>query len=811
MTRRGKLGIAVLSAALLCLSVVAVLRLPDTRSQTAFLLPWLVLVPLYVLALLLPVPFEFRGDAHLITFTQIPLVVGALLLTPMHQLWPRLLAVVAVRVLLQRQPPLKTLVNLAIAGVEVVAVAVGVLASGQHQVGPLMWLGLFTGVAAGDAVGLLVVSGVLRVAGVHRTRADFVKTFGFTGLTSLACTTVAVIVFDAMVTDPWTLLLVTSVGGMLAYAYRSYRHVLRQQEVTESLYDFVKDLGPLVPEDPSTLTALEQVRLLLHARTLDLALSDGPGQPWRHLVVSEGESATDPASRERILDQLVASGTASLHAKSPENEDHMAATVGEGEGLLGVVTAHGRLGDVRDFDRGDVRLLETIANELATALQRGALMQDLQRTATVDTLTGIPNLSWTTALVDDLVLRGDSGVVVAALCVDSFREVNDTLGHEVGDELLLEVARRLRDGFPEAVVGRIGGGRFAVAAPASFVGGDPSLFGLRLRSRVEDGTRIGHVGTHVRVSVGVARSPEDGREAGTLLRRAETAMYAARTGQGGPLLWEPAYEVRGQRRLAVVTALREALATGAIGMAYQPKVTAEGRRTTGVEALARWTHPALGSVPPDEFIPLAEASGLIAPLTTSVLKQSLTACKGWQRRAPGVGVAVNVCADTVLDPTFVTTVAALLTETGLGAGLLTLELTEGIAVADPDLAIERMRELRTLGVRISVDDFGTGYSSLTYLKSLPLDEVKIDKGFIDAITTDLADQAVVRAVIDIAHTRGLRVVAEGVEYEEQHLALLALGVDETQGYLHARPMPSIAVSAWMRDREPDRAVPPLRH
>jgi EAL domain-containing protein (putative c-di-GMP-specific phosphodiesterase class I) len=285
-----------------------------------------------------------------------------------------------------------------------------------------------------------------------------------------------------------------------------------------------------------------------------------------------------------------------------------------------------------------------------------------------------------------------------------------------------------------------------------------------------------------------------------LLRRAETAMHSAQTVHGGPVMWEPAYEVQGQRRLAVVTALREALHTGAIGLAFQPKLDSATGAFTGAEALARWTHPALGPIRPDEFIPLAEASGLMRPLTASMLQQALTACNGWQRRAPHAGVAVNVSADTVLDPGFVTEVESILDAMGTPAELLTLELTEGVVVADPLLAEVRLAELRGLGVKVSIDDFGTGYSSLTYLKGLSIDEVKIDKTFVDAVVRDAADRAVVRAVVHIAHTLGLRVVAEGVEEVAQHELLQALGVDEMQGYLHARPMPVQDLSSWIRAR-----------
>ena len=402
----------------------------------------------------------------------------------------------------------------------------------------------------------------------------------------------------------------------------------------------------------------------------------------------------------------------------------------------------------------------------------------------------------------EVLLREHSeGAVIAAVAVDSFREVNDTLGHEVGDELLVEVTRRLHLSYPDSLVGRIGGGRFAIAVPAASVGGEPELFGLGLRTRIEGTAQIGAVGTHIKLSVGLVRGPEHGSDAPTLVRRAETAMYSARGAGGGPVLWEPVYEVEGTRRLAVVMALREALTSGAIGVAYQPKLETTSGAVSGVEALARWTHPALGAIRPDEFIPLAEASGLMGPLTSSVLRQSLTACRGWQRRAGRVGVAVNVSASTVLDPAFVTELAAMLTSVDITPDLLTLELTEGVVVHDAELAVVRMHELRALGVQLSVDDFGTGYSSLTYLKGLPVDEVKIDKGFVDGLADDPADRAVVRAVVDIAHTLGLRVVAEGVESRGQHDILRALGVDEVQGYLHARPMPALEVATWLRHRE----------
>jgi diguanylate cyclase (GGDEF)-like protein len=448
---------------------------------------------------------------------------------------------------------------------------------------------------------------------------------------------------------------------------------------------------------------------------------------------------------------------------------------------------------------GDLRLLETVGAELGTALDRGRLLTDLARSATTDALTALPNLPETTRRLHEL-LSQEQDVVVAALTVLSFREVNDTLGRELGDQLLLEVSRRLSAACPDAVVGRVGGARFVVALPSAAVGEDAEHFGLSLRTLVEGPAQLGALGTPVRLSVGLVRAPDHGTQASTLLRRAETAMHGGRHVGGGPVLWEPAYEVLGNRRLAVVMALREALSGGALAVVYQPKVSVTSGSVTGVEALARWSHPALGEIGPAEFVPLAEASGLMGSLTATVLSESLHACQQWQASAPDVGVSVNVSADSVLDAAFVAEVAQALADFGLPARLLTLELTETVLLRDPLLATDRMAALRALGLRLSVDDFGTGYSSLTYLRGLPVDEVKVDKGFVDGIAVDRADQAVVRAVVDIAHTLGLRVVAEGVEHEDQLLTLGTLEVDEAQGYLHARPMSAAQLERWLRQR-----------
>ncbi len=798
-----RLAVLAISLGLLFIGVALALGSGGTPLAVPFAFPAVLLIPLYLAAQQRPLDFEFRKDSISITLTQLPLALGVFLAAPGLHLLMRLAAVLIDSVLLRRLSPVKVAYNIGAAAFEIGVVTAAVATVPRMDApGPMLWLALYLGLLVGDLLGNLALQGILWLLGRRSTRAEVLQPLAVIVAVSTVFTGVTIVAMAAAFTDPATIVVTLVLAAALTLAYRGHRRQSAQAKSTEDLHSFVKGLGPFVVEDQQAPLVLERVRGLLHSRHLDLALCDRTSGLWRHLVVSDG----DAQPRQRVqpvtpgeLTALTGSPSLAGHGRSGESLRMATPLVGS-DGVLGVLTAQDRLGTVRGFDMGDLRLLETIGAELATALERGRLLADLERAATTDPLTSLPNLSEMTRRLSMMLDETSGDVVLAAVAVDSFREVNDTLGHEVGDELLVEVASRLKQALPSAIIARMGGGRFAVAVTMAMTGGEPGMFFLDLRAQIEGSAQIGAIGAHVKLSVGCVSAPEDGTDATTLLRRAETAMYSARLAYGGPVLWEPVYEVKGQRRLAVVMALREALTTGAIGIMFQPKVAAVSGEATGVEALARWTHPALGPIRPDEFIPLAEASGLMGPFTSSVVRQSLLACKDWQRPGCRVGVAVNVSAETVLDPAFVTEIEAILASTGVPAQLLTIELTESVLVHDADLAVVRMQELRALGIKLSVDDFGTGYSSLIYLTGLPVDEVKIDKGFVDGIVDEPADRAVVRAVVDIGHTLGLRVVAEGVEHPEQQAVLRTLGVDEVQGYLYARPMPAAEISAWLGNR-----------
>jgi diguanylate cyclase (GGDEF)-like protein len=760
-------------------------------SHLPFQLSWLWLLPAYVVVLQRPLEFQFRRESQFSTLTHIPMSVGLVFVAPALHLASRVLAAV-VDVSLRRMPPIKAFYNISLAVAEVgIASATFATLTDHASPGPMLWLALAVSLLLVDAVASSAIALVLTLVNARPSAEQLAATTLANLGSSAGFTCLGVIAVAAAWTDPLTLALMALLATGLGVAFRRHRGLAEQANQQAELQQFLKGLGPLDLTAEAAHIVFDNIRLLMRAEQLTLSLRHGE----RWLSVESSERGTVLGKQAApVLPDVVTVPTVVPH-------DHMATPLLHDGELIGLLTVRERIGDVHSFTLRDFRLLESVAAHLAKALERGQLQRALAEAATTDSLTQLPNLNETSRLIDSLLATSSEPLVIAAVAVDSFREVNDTLGHEVGDELLLEVTRRLRLSYSDATIGRIGGGRFAIVLPADHVGGDAAMFGLGIRAQVEGGAQLGPVGTHIRLSVGCVSSPEHGIDSATLIRRAETSMYAARNVHGGPVVWEPVYEVEGQRRLAVVMALREALSSGAIGVAFQPKVAAQDGSVTGVEALARWTHPALGAISPAEFVPLAEAAGLMGPLTSTVLRQALTACKGWQRRGGRIGVAVNVSADTILDPIFVTEVAAILTSVNIAPDLLTLELTEGVVVHDPELAILRMTEMRTLGVKISVDDFGTGYSSLTYLKGLPVDEVKIDKGFVDDVTHEAGDRAVVRAVVDIAHTLGLRVVAEGVEHTAQHEILAELGVDEIQGYLHARPMAALDMAQWLRRRE----------
>ncbi|MFF8991725.1 putative bifunctional diguanylate cyclase/phosphodiesterase [Streptomyces sp. NPDC014983] len=427
-----------------------------------------------------------------------------------------------------------------------------------------------------------------------------------------------------------------------------------------------------------------------------------------------------------------------------------------------------------------------------------------------DPLTGLPNRQWLqeriwTALDD--ADRIDARSALMLIDLDRFRSVNDTLGHLAGDRLLLQIAERLRLALPRgAEAARLGGDEFAVLLPVA----DSTTSAMRvargLVTALSSPLDLDGLTLVLEASAGVAVFPDHAKDAEGLLRRADVAMYQAKRDRTGVEVYESKRDSNTPDRLGLLGDLRRALDAHEVQLHYQPKVRFDGQ-VAGLEALVRWVHPERGKVPPDEFIAIAESSGLMPHLTEYVLETALEQVARWRSQGIRVPVAVNVSPRDVHTPGFAGSVAARLARHGVPAGALQLEITEHVLLEDPQRAADTLAALTGHGVKMSLDDFGTGYSSLVHLRRLPVSELKIDRSFVARLAVDAEDAEIVRCTVDLAHSLGLLVVAEGVEDDETWERLRDLGCDAVQGWLVAAAMPAEEATSWLRFRQGSTGSP----
>jgi len=418
-----------------------------------------------------------------------------------------------------------------------------------------------------------------------------------------------------------------------------------------------------------------------------------------------------------------------------------------------------------------------------------------------DPLTSLPNRRLFQDRIGQAILKSRRDRTVAAVMLidlDRFKEINDTLGHPVGDRLLQMIGPRLQALVRRSdTVARMGGDEFAVLLPeVSDAAGAVAVADKVLRA-LEDPFPIDGLALDIEASIGIALCPDHGADPHMLMQRADVAMYTAKEAHTGIELYTAERDRHSPQRLALLGELRRAIEDGQFILHYQPMADMRSGRVIGAEALVRWMHPTNGLMMPDEFIPLAEHTGLIKPLTRRVLHDALEQCRAWGSRGLDLGVSVNLSVRNLQDSEFPEEVGRLLDTFGLDPSVLRLEITESAIVVDPLRAMGVLGRLSSMGVGLALDDFGTGYSSLAYLKRLPVREIKIDKSFVINMTIDDDDAVIVQSTIDLARNLGLAVVAEGVESEEVWGRLQAFGCDMAQGYFLGRPAPSDEFAAWV--------------
>jgi diguanylate cyclase (GGDEF)-like protein len=445
-------------------------------------------------------------------------------------------------------------------------------------------------------------------------------------------------------------------------------------------------------------------------------------------------------------------------------------------------------------------LLFRIVAGASTRLRRQAA--ENEHLALHDPLTDLPNRSLFHDRAQQAILaaeRDQTGAALMILDLDRFKEVNDTLGHHNGDLLLQEIGARLRAGLRGAdSVARLGGDEFGLLLPHVADGAEALELGERMRNVLRRPFTLQGVTLDLDACIGIALHPEHGDDVDTLLQRADVAMYLAKDDHSGCELYAPDRDEYSPHRLALAAELRRALDERELVLHYQPKADLGSGRIVAVEALVRWQHPEHGLLGPDQFIPLAEATGLVRELTLYVLDASLAQLRSWHDEGIDIRVAVNLSARDLYDLTLPETAAQMLAERGVPASSLELEITESVIVADPMRARAILSRLSEMGVVLAIDDYGTGYSSLGYLKRLPIDQMKIDRSFVMQMADDRKDAAIVRSTVELARNLGLQVVAEGVETAAAWTHLKALGCDFAQGYYLSRPVPAAEIEALVR-------------
>ena len=438
----------------------------------------------------------------------------------------------------------------------------------------------------------------------------------------------------------------------------------------------------------------------------------------------------------------------------------------------------------------------------AVDLRRHADEKEYQ--ALHDPLTQLPNRALFSDRIQEALRQAHEEhreAAVLLMDLDRFKEINDTLGHHCGDALLKELGGRLKSALRETdTVARLGGDEFGILLPTVTDGRVVNEVVERIRAAVEEPFNLQGLPLAIETSIGGALFPDHGCDVDTLLQRADVAMYLAKSTNSLFAMYDEQQDDYDPSRLTLVGELRRAIDERELVVFYQPKARLGSGGVDSVEALVRWEHPNRGLLAPDAFIPLAEHTGLIGPLTLYVLDTAMAQCRAWRDDGLNVGVAVNLAMRNLLDIGFPARVEELLAKWRLAPGAIELEITENTIMADPFRAMTVLGRLNEMGVKLSIDDFGTGYSSLAYLKRLPVDAVKIDKSFVMGMAGDGNDGAIVRSTIDLARNLGLNVVAEGVEDKQTWRELRELGCDLAQGYLISKPLPAQQVTAFLQER-----------
>jgi diguanylate cyclase (GGDEF)-like protein len=778
---------------------------------------------LWAAANVAPVSLHYRGNTTLVSLEDGPLLIGLAFVTPNLLVVVAVVAALSVFAVVRRQPLIKWTFNVATRGlsVAVAAVVFREILGNHSPVSSLVgWVAAVAAMVAFQIVSALTLRVVTLLAGVAAPKRRRITHMAIQALLVAASMCLALAFLDAAWFDGWATLPLLLVAALIVVAYRGYNRLSLRFSALEHLYDFSRTMGTASLEPSSmSVDVLKKVCTVMRTRRAELILAEPSGIPRRIIFDDRGASGIESITLHEgsFVTEAVSSGQASLHTAIAQGETvstdpivgeyHQAlvAPLMNRHTTIGAIVAIDRDEELDSFDDDDLRLFETLVAHASTSLERARLVEELRyevdsksHQATHDMLTGLPNrmlfLTRAAAAVSE-----SSGVAIVLFDIDRFKDVNDTLGHTIGDRLLCEIAERLlRAVSGRATVARLGGDEFALVVSDVT---DPERaveIVHELNVEMQRPIKMDGLTLAITASAGIAMAPEHGEDASLLLQRADIAMYLAKERRSTVEVYSVEHDQSMQRLLMLGGLLTHALETGTeLSLMYQPIGDVRSRDIAYVEALCRWNHPVQGFIPPEEFIGIAEQMGLIPQITDFVLDEGCAQLARWRDAGITLGLAVNVSGREFADINLVDRVEKCLRQYDIPAHLLTLEVTETEIMADLGAATKVLYELSARGIKLGIDDYGTGYSSLQYLHKLPVNELKIDRSFVTNLPNEASNRIIVRSSIQMAHSLGLYVIAEGAEDELTCAMLAEADCDFIQGYYLSKPQKAEDLQEWI--------------